>query len=647
MLLKRYRVLDLTGPLGFLCGRILGDLGADVVKVEPSGGDPARKQHFSWLAYNANKRGITLDLEIEAGRRLLARLATTADFLLESFAPGTMDNWGLGYGDLRRKNPGLIFVSISPFGQQGPYRDFQGSDLEIMALSGAMSLAGQKDGEPLRVTVPQSHGWVGAEAAMGALTALMHRNATGRGQHVDVSAQVAVMAALAHAPAFWDLNRVNPRGAGEFLTGRSVHGATMRAFWQCKDGWLNFIIYGGSAGRQSNQQLVAWMDKHSLAPAWMKKIDWKTFEVTTITQEEVDRIEEPIGKFFATLTKAEFHEGVVKRGMLGYPVSTVQDIYADPQLESRGFWQELDGLKYPGGFAVVDGQRLSIERPAPNIGEHNREVFEELGLSSTEVTDARRGSHLGVQNYAVDGKQLEVLDIPARVARRLPIVMLHEGLGSVSHWKDFPARVAEETGARVFVYSRYGHGNSDRLAEPRDVSYMHHEAEVVLPEILKQAGIERPVLLGHSDGASIALIYAGKFPESPSGLILEAPHVFVEDLSIESIARAKAAYQTTDLPQKLGRYHQDVDSTFWGWNNIWLDPRYRSWNIEEYLGSIRCPVLVIQGEGDEYGTARQIEAIQAKAPHAQVLMLPNCKHAPHRDQPEATLARMKQFFSSL
>jgi pimeloyl-ACP methyl ester carboxylesterase len=252
-----------------------------------------------------------------------------------------------------------------------------------------------------------------------------------------------------------------------------------------------------------------------------------------------------------------------------------------------------------------------------------------------------------VRTYIVDRKRLEALEIDARLPDRPTIVMLHEGLGSVSHWKDFPDRVAAETGAAVFVYSRYGHGNSDPLIEPRPVSYMHHEAEIVLPALLQQAAIDRPVLLGQSDGASIALIYAGRFPDSPAALILEAPHMFVEDLSVQSIAEARIAYQATDLPRKLGRYHQHVDSTFWGWNNIWLDPRFRSWNIESYLNSIRCPVLVIQGEDDEYGTTRQIAAIQAKLPSAEVLMLPNCKHAPHRDQPQATLARIKQFVASL
>jgi crotonobetainyl-CoA:carnitine CoA-transferase CaiB-like acyl-CoA transferase len=404
MLLTSYRVLDVTGPLGFLTGKLLGDLGADVIKIEPPGGDPSRRwpphlntdngspQSLYWLAFNANKRGITLNLQSHDGQRLFLQLAAKADFVLESFAPGTLEQWGLGYDRLSRENPSLILVSITLFGQEGPYRDFQGSDLEIMALSGAMSLAGEQAGEPTRVTVPQAPLWVGAEAAMGGLTALASRSLTGKGQHVDVSAQVAVMSALAHAPAFWDLNRINPERAGIYLTGRSINGAKMRAMWPCKDGWINFILYGGSAGRHTNQQLVAWMDELRLAPEWLKRIDWSAFEVTKITQDEVDKLEAPIGDFFLTLTKQEFLKGAIQRQILGYPVSTVEDIYQDPQLAARQFWQEVSDpvsgirLKYPGGFAVINGQRLAIRRPAPRIGQHNQEIYsEELHLSPSII----------------------------------------------------------------------------------------------------------------------------------------------------------------------------------------------------------------------------------------------------------------------
>jgi crotonobetainyl-CoA:carnitine CoA-transferase CaiB-like acyl-CoA transferase len=385
MLLEPYSVLDLTGPLGYLTGKILVDLGADVVKVEPPGGDEARRwlpQRRTadgavgtyWLATNAGKRGLVLDLEHEEGRGALRDLARRADFLLESFRPGTLERWGLGDEVLQRENRRLIHVSITPFGQQGPYRDYQAFDLELMALGGAMSLAGEEGGEPMRVTVPQAPMWVGAEAAMGALTALVYRTRTGHGQRVDVSAQAAVMSALAHAPAFWDLSGINPQRAGIHITGRSVTGARMRVFWPCRDGWINFIIYGGTAGRRTNQQLVAWMDAKGMAPAWLKELDWTGFSVPTLTQAEVDRLEAPIAAFLATLTKQEFLEGAVAREMLGYPVSTVADISSDRQLAARGFWQDVTdssgaALRHPGGFAVVDGRRLALRGPAPRLHE--------------------------------------------------------------------------------------------------------------------------------------------------------------------------------------------------------------------------------------------------------------------------------------
>ena len=251
------------------------------------------------------------------------------------------------------------------------------------------------------------------------------------------------------------------------------------------------------------------------------------------------------------------------------------------------------------------------------------------------------------KRYRIDGHWLETAAIPARDSTLPAFVLLHEGLGSVAHWKDFPCLLAEATGAAIFLYSRYGHGASDALQEPRPVTYMHHEAQVVLPEILKQAGIARPVLLGHSDGASIAIIYAGTFPDSPAGLVLEAPHVFVEEITVSSIAQARTLYQETDLPRRLGRYHENVDSLFWGWNNIWLDPCFRDWNIESFLASIRCPVLVIQGRQDEYGTAAQIEAIQRRIPSASALMLEDCKHTPHRNRGQATLYAICDFLRAL
>ena len=246
----------------------------------------------------------------------------------------------------------------------------------------------------------------------------------------------------------------------------------------------------------------------------------------------------------------------------------------------------------------------------------------------------------------VHGHRLEVQRIPSSKAHAPDLVFLHEGLGSISHWKDFPARVAAKTRCPVTVYSRYGSGNSDLLAEPRSVTYMHDEALHVLPDLLAQLNIENPILIGHSDGASIALIYAGAH-DLVRGLVLLAPHVFVEDLSVVSIAEAKAKFETTNLPEKLARHHRDPARTFWGWNNIWLHPDFRAWNIEDYLPRITCPILAIQGLDDQYGTMAQVQAIarQCRGP-VEVLSLPDCRHSPQRDQPDEVLAAIAKFVQS-
>ncbi len=246
------------------------------------------------------------------------------------------------------------------------------------------------------------------------------------------------------------------------------------------------------------------------------------------------------------------------------------------------------------------------------------------------------------------GHKLEYQLIPAHQLNRPTLVFLHEGLGSVAMWRDFPAKVAAATGCRTLVYSRYGYGESDLLTEPFTVRYMHDEALIALPELLDKLEIDKPVLVGHSDGGSIALIHAGGAGRAVAGLILMAPHVFVEDLSIASIAQAKVTFETTDLAQKLGKYHHDSAKTFRGWNDIWLHPDFRAWNIEEYLPKVACPVLAIQGEDDEYGTPAQVEAIRKQAKgEVEVLMLADCRHSPHKDQPQATLEAMAGFIERI
>jgi pimeloyl-ACP methyl ester carboxylesterase len=228
-------------------------------------------------------------------------------------------------------------------------------------------------------------------------------------------------------------------------------------------------------------------------------------------------------------------------------------------------------------------------------------------------------------------------------ADRPTLVFLHEGLGSVAMWRDFPSRVAHATNCNALVYSRYGYGSSEPLREPRTVSYMHDEALATLPELLDQLAIDRPILVGHSDGGSIALIHAGGARRPVGGLVLMAPHVLVEDISIASIAAAKVTYVTSDLRAKLAPYHADVDSAFWGWNRIWLHPDFRRWNIEDYLPRVSCPVIAMQGEDDEYGSMEQLARIGRQAADVELLILKDCRHSPHRDQPEAVMEAMTAF----
>ncbi len=247
------------------------------------------------------------------------------------------------------------------------------------------------------------------------------------------------------------------------------------------------------------------------------------------------------------------------------------------------------------------------------------------------------------------GKILDGLCLGPAPSQAPTIIMLHEGLGSVEMWKDFPARIAEETGYGVFVYSRAGSGQSDPADLPLAVDYMTREAVDVLPDVLNAIDFQRGILLGHSDGASIAAIYAGSVSDMRvRGLILMAPHFFAEAAGLNSIRKAKSAFENTDLRDKLRRYHRDPDAAFRGWNDAWLNPDFHDWNIADNIDHWRIPVLAFQGADDEYGSVAQITEVEQRTySPAETAILDQCGHAPHRDQPKRTLALIAEFAARL
>ena len=387
------RVIELADGWAAHCGRILADLGADVVKVEPPEGDTARSRPpfigdrrgpdrgFWWIALNANKRGITLDLARPDDRDRLRGLIERADVVVESLGPEGLEALGLARAALATWNEQLIHTTITPYGSDGPLASTPASDLEVTAAGGALWLAGEPGAPPVRTTLPQAPFWAGMYGAMGTLFAYLARGTTGRGQHVDTSAQASMVTVTPPASVHWDVMGHEHGRLGPYLLGRSIVGARFRNIWRCADGYVSFAIQGGAIGRHTGRKLVEWMASRGTVPAALRAVDWDTFDNTTLRQDEVETLEAQIAPFFEGLTKSEFFEGVVARNMLGYPVSTVADVEADAQLDARGFWQEVAipeagrSALFPGGFALFDGQRPRIRRPAPRLGEHNAEVL--------------------------------------------------------------------------------------------------------------------------------------------------------------------------------------------------------------------------------------------------------------------------------
>jgi crotonobetainyl-CoA:carnitine CoA-transferase CaiB-like acyl-CoA transferase len=402
-MLSPYRVLDLTDEKGWFCGKLLGDLGADVIKIEKPDGDPGRKtgpfyhdeaapeKSLYWFAYNTNKRGITLNLESTDGQEIFKRLVTTADFVIESFEPGYLDKLGIGYAHLEKLNPRLIMVSISPFGQTGPYCHYRSSDVVLWALGGYMQPFGNEDRAPLRVSHhSQAYLHASAQATIGALLALRYFNLTGEGQHVDVSIQEAVAWIVDLPIIAWDMLKMTmQRDHGQHQN----QSLRIRQIWRCLDGFVYWRYGFGARSTRTTKPFVEWMKTEGFADDFLLNFDFEKADIRQLTQHIIDRLQQPTARFLASHNKEELFKGGVEREVLLYPVSTIADLTALAQLSARGFWSTLqhpelgDSISYPGPFARASLTPPAVLTRAPLPGEHNHEIYElALRISQDEIS---------------------------------------------------------------------------------------------------------------------------------------------------------------------------------------------------------------------------------------------------------------------
>ena len=395
-MLSPYRVVDLTDEGAMICGQILGDLGADVILVEPSAGAHARwtgpyvddlsdvDRSLNFWSLNRNKRSITLDLSTSYGRENLFRLVKTSDFLIESFTPGYLDRLGIGYQALAEINPALIMISITPFGQHGPKANWAATDLTATAASGVLFMTGDEDRPPVHVSIPQAYLNAGAEAAVGALIALRARERDGVGQHIDVSAQTAMMMTTAFyllAPGW------NDHPAERVGGGMKQGHLRLRFIFSCKDGHVNVTFLFGTVFGPSSRRLFEWIYEDGFCDAATRDKDWSGFGLHlmngTEPAEELARCTECIERFTLSHTKAELSEGATRRKILLVPVSNVEDFLRSEQLKSRQYWTKVEHpelgrqVTYPGTFAKFSQTRIQYRQRPPLLGEHTQEVLSE------------------------------------------------------------------------------------------------------------------------------------------------------------------------------------------------------------------------------------------------------------------------------
>ena len=398
--LSGYVVLDVADEKGVLCASILAELGAEVIKVEPPAGDTARnigpfykdiadlEKSLFWYAYNAGKKSITLNIETLDGQEIFRKLVETADFVVESSQPGYMANLGLDYDALARTNPAIIMTSITPFGQDGPYKDYEASDIVLMAMSGLMHMCGDADRPPLRIGIEQAYGHGGMCGALASLIALYWRNITGEGQHVDVSVyECVVWLGYLTVPYYAELKRTIPR-AGSKMRLLTVENELV---FPCQDGFVVHRVGTGRVLGSQEKRLVELMDKEGRAED-LTQVKWTEIGFSELEQDKLTHWEEVIGKYFLAHTKSELHKMAVEHKIMLTPVFGIGDVCEYEQLQSRKYWLELDhpalgrSVTYPGALLNSSEVAFGLTRCAPTIGEHNEEVYmKQLRLSPEEL----------------------------------------------------------------------------------------------------------------------------------------------------------------------------------------------------------------------------------------------------------------------
>ena len=410
-MLSPYRVLDLTDETGFFCGKLLGDLGADVIKIEKPQGDPSRRigpfyhdiphpeKSLFWMGLNTNKRGITLNIETATGQSIFKKLCSTADIIIESFKPGYMESLDLSYEMLADINPRLIMASISGFGQSGPYRDYKAPSIVLWSLSGQASVTGDPDRPPLSTSYPIPYFFGAMQAVIGSLTALYHRAVTGYGQYVDVPSILSLAWSTGSDPqGLWMNDKTLVKRSGRVWPrpqpkpDGSIGYLNAPLTYPCKDGGVKFFPFVDEGMLASTNGMTRWAIEEGFGNEALRTVNWRTWDWQTVSQELVDEITSCFARLFIEHTKSELLDEAQRRNIQLYPVFTAQDMLKFPQLSIREFWENVEHpelgetIIYPGAFTQLSNGSCHIRRRAPLIGEHNEEIYvQEMGIPKKDL----------------------------------------------------------------------------------------------------------------------------------------------------------------------------------------------------------------------------------------------------------------------